>query len=727
MAPRVPDEIDVFTAPHSRMKELVNIYTQKMQCVDFRDGREVVSLLKDLDTTLCEFKSHESIENIFIMDQLKNRLKQRQISNTAVCECHNDNQLSDVVQLVRQGTQVREGSVGERITFGQQLQQAFGDFVNTFLPHMEEEEQVFQPLLVEYFEYDELKVLKEIVLKEHELVKEQGNVEKAQDPEAEKPETDGSVKDLRDLDWDLCTLTEPLNEHESQDCGLDFHPPPLPLPPEEPIFPPDHLDITQELSSSANTYYPELTHHSIHTQASCQVQPEYTHDKDIPFMHYAFNYQSSHFLHEDYQNQQCISFDNKGYDHTPLSECTTPPLSPLSSHTPILPTEVLVEIFKHLTPPDLCRCAQVCSSWNNAVFTPALWPAIYPVQWAQGIWESRDVGLCGALEDEAQKHQRGGGSIGKWDEDADVDESERGEESQESVQECGVMEGLVWFVLPRVGAGVSTLVVDAGRGISSRLLQQALLLCPNLVSFSAAHTSIDSYAFKGLWLHGALKKLRHLDLQGCEMVDDLALQYLALCVGQGNSHSTMPLPAPPCLEEEWIFEGGYCHCGYSGPAWPNMPCQGKNRGKKDAQGIMEYNLRSSHVDIEEIHCPSRGSGGWEMIMGDAFCKNSNQPYSFKHPTPQLASLNLSGCWRIRDKGLLACGDAGALLGLTFLDVSGCYQLTGRGLESVARVCPSLPPQQLWYCDDIMDGPFPTMANGCANLANPVRICCRGGQ
>lgn len=49
-----------------------------------------------------------------------------------------------VVQLVRQGTQVREGSVGERITFGQQLQQAFEGFVNTFLPHMEEEEQVFQ-------------------------------------------------------------------------------------------------------------------------------------------------------------------------------------------------------------------------------------------------------------------------------------------------------------------------------------------------------------------------------------------------------------------------------------------------------------------------------------------------------------------------------------------------------------------------------------------------------
>lgn len=54
-----------------------------------------------------------------------------------------------------------------------------------------------------------------------------------------------------------------------------------------------------------------------------------------------------------------------------------------------------------------------------------------------GIWESCDVGLCGALENEAQKV---GGSVGKWDEDADVDETERGEEYQEAVQECRVME-----------------------------------------------------------------------------------------------------------------------------------------------------------------------------------------------------------------------------------------------------------------------------------------------
>lgn len=194
---------------------------------------------------------------------------------------------------------------------------------------------------------------------------------------------------------------------------------------------------------------------------------------------------------------------------------------------------------------------------------------------------------------------------------------------------------------------------------------------------------------------------------------------MALCVGQGNPQSTVSLPAPPCLEE-WVYEGGCRRCGYSGPAWPNMPCQGRNRGKRNSQRPLGVHLNSSHIDIEEIYCPSRG---WEVMVEDAFCSSSMQPSS----RPLLVSLNLSGCWRIRDKGLLAFGAAGGLLGLTFLDVSGCYQLTGRGLEALARVCPALPAEKLWYCDDILDGPFPTTANGCANLANPVRICCRSGQ
>ncbi|MPC56683.1 F-box/LRR-repeat protein 5 [Portunus trituberculatus] len=272
-----------------------------------------------------------------------------------------------VVQLVRRGTQVRERSVGERITFGQQLQEAFQAFVNTFLPHMEEEEQVFQPMLVEYFDYEELKVLREIVLKEHELAKERWHMEKAQDLQEGQPETHSSVKDLRDLDWDLCSLTGTLDELEAQDGELGCLPPPLPLPPEQPPLPPDH---------------------SLHPHTPCHTLPHLTQEDS-----YSSPYpdpQTDNYLLSDYQD---LSFDSHTH-HIPTQDHSLS-LSPYSVTTaaataiaasPALPTDVLVEIFRYLTPPDLGRCAQVCSAWNSAVFSPTLWPAIFPVQWARGVY-----------------------------------------------------------------------------------------------------------------------------------------------------------------------------------------------------------------------------------------------------------------------------------------------------------------------------------------------------
>ncbi|XP_071517199.1 F-box/LRR-repeat protein 5-like isoform X1 [Panulirus ornatus] len=746
MAPRYPDEIDVFTGPHSRMKELVDIYTQKMQCVDFRDGPEVLSLLQDLDTTLYEFKSHESIENIFIMDELKNRLKQRQILNTAVCDCHNDNRLSDIVQLVRTGSQVRDRSIGERISFGLKLQEAFEEFVQNFLPHMEEEEQVFQPLLVEYFDYDELKILKEVVLKEHELVKERQCFEKAHE---EEPETSGIVKDLRDLDWDLCSLAEPFHNKK-----YDIH-----------------SEVVNEEESWIGSHDGLIHESTVHQSHSVYPEPS-------------------------------------TYDMTFLEK------SALSSHTfmgipaPGLPTEILVEIFQHLTPPDLGRCAQVCTSWNSAVFSPSLWNAVYPVQWARGIWKAQDVGLCHALEDAALARQSQ--SFSKWDEDADIDEAEE-ENDAEARREYFIFESLVNWVLPRVGQGVSTIVVDAGRGISSRLLHQALLLCPNLTSLSAAHTQIDCYSFKGLWLNGSLQKLRYLDLQGCEMIDDVALEYLAQCAQCSqcpaagtsecssrylNQYFEVPEDAHDynngyTKDESWTNSGeretfqysGYCNCwcaGVSSLQLTNLPWKNGKCHKEFSHYSIEYPCQivkkqsnvsrakakifkhpspeqnnmypftvqrtvvpsfpsfGSETDIEEICCRPKNSVSWDIVPGNIPCRKSAYPLA--KPTLngkqmlgncshhlQLISLNLSGCWQITDEGLLAMASVGILDNLRNCDVSGCYQLTGEGLEIFTNACPTLQPENLWYCDNIEDGPYPTLANGCANLCNPIKVCCRSGR
>lgn len=173
---------------------------------------------------------------------------------------------------------------------------------------------------MKYFEYEELKILKEIVLKEHELVKERQSQEKAQE---EEPETNRNVKVLRDLNLDLCSLWDP-----------------------------------------------------------CEAEGEY------------------HKLEDGFRDDCC---SKQGYDQVcvsptleipPQQEDYSPDLEPVTALS--VPTEILLEIFSYLSPAELGQCAQVCWAWNNAAFSPPLWKAIYPVQWARGkqFWISTDVRYC---------------------------------------------------------------------------------------------------------------------------------------------------------------------------------------------------------------------------------------------------------------------------------------------------------------------------------------------
>lgn len=57
--------------------------------------------------------------------------------------------------------------------FGSHLLTVISEFTEKFIPHMEEEEQIFQPLLMKYFAYEELRHLKEQVIQQHEMWKEQ--------------------------------------------------------------------------------------------------------------------------------------------------------------------------------------------------------------------------------------------------------------------------------------------------------------------------------------------------------------------------------------------------------------------------------------------------------------------------------------------------------------------------------------------------------------------------
>ncbi|KAL5013391.1 hypothetical protein ScPMuIL_007661 [Solemya velum] len=151
MATICPEEIDVFSIPHSRMKELVYKYLEMLPSTNFSDVVNMTTLLENLLITFREFKAHEQIENKYIMTKLKAKLRKLSIQNTAVCNCHSDNRLSEILSLLRDGYRTAEETAGDRVNFGLQLQRTLEDFTEKFLPHMEEEEEVFQPLLIKYF------------------------------------------------------------------------------------------------------------------------------------------------------------------------------------------------------------------------------------------------------------------------------------------------------------------------------------------------------------------------------------------------------------------------------------------------------------------------------------------------------------------------------------------------------------------------------------------------
>lgn len=64
------------------------------------------------------------------------------IHDSAVCNCHSDNRLSDILALVRDGYSCTNKSATERVNYGLKLQHALIEFTEKFLPHMKEEEEV---------------------------------------------------------------------------------------------------------------------------------------------------------------------------------------------------------------------------------------------------------------------------------------------------------------------------------------------------------------------------------------------------------------------------------------------------------------------------------------------------------------------------------------------------------------------------------------------------------
>ncbi|XP_075050783.1 F-box/LRR-repeat protein 5 isoform X2 [Mixophyes fleayi] len=686
MAP-FPDEVDVFTGPHWRMKQLVGRYCDKLSKTNFSNNNDFRALLQSLYETFKEFKMHEQIENECIIGLLQQR-------SQTVYNVHSDNKLSEMLVLFEKGLKNVKDEY-EQLNYAQQLKERLEAFTSDFIPHMKEEEEVFQPMLMEYFTYDELKDIKKMVIAQH------------------------------------CSQKDPT-----------------------------------ELLRGLSLW------------------------NEAEELHKVLKY----------------SVDEKAEEEK-IAQPTTTSISHL-------PPEVMLNIFSYLNAQELCRCSQVNSKWAQLAKTGSLWKHLYPVLWARGNWYNGaathldtepDEDWVSRRKDESRAYQ-------EWDEDADIDESEETEDDYSSSisvaqQEKAILHGLIHNILPFVGHSVKTLVLAYSSAVSSKMVRQILEFCPNLEHLDLMQADLSDSAFDECYF-GNCQNLRHVDLSGCDKITDVTLERLSLALGVLPSYRKRLLKC--CRNTKnaktWGSRGitnsmrtnhvqcigGQCGL-FSEEFWTNPnPCEGytfspiwilDSQNLADIEDAADWKYKntdglgvlamSSNMNGYSDGCCSRKpvpgirtSVAWQKqyqldaytYCGHSFCSAgaklrtiqalpessalckggkrttqsevtdslSGSAKSEPCPARVLQFLSLSGCHQITDRGLRALTLGGGLPYLEHLNLSGCLIITGSGLQELVSACPSLNDEHFYYCDNI-NGPHADTASGCQNLQCGFRACCRSGE
>ncbi|CAN9500228.1 unnamed protein product [Ophioblennius macclurei] len=689
MAP-FPDEVDVFTGPHWRMKQLVGLYCDKLSKTNFSNNSDFRSFLQSLCATFKEFKMHEQIENEYIIGLLQQRC-------CTVYNVHSDNKLSEMLSLFEKGLH-NVKSEYEQLNYAQQLKERLEAFTQDFLPHMKEEEEVFQPMLMQYFTYEELKDIKKQVMAQH------------------------------------------CSSQQQWTCASEM-----------------------------------LKGLSLWSQAE--------------ELHKAFKYAD----HEktDYELEK-----NRNS----------------SIHIFELPTEIVLRLFRYLSPDDLCRCSQVCSSWSELAKTGSLWRHLYPVRWARGDLYSGPPGELNQEPDEAwvTSRQNEGRAFQEWDEDADVDESDVSGRWEGSLAICTaqrekrLLNGIIQNLLPAVGPSVKSIILAYSSTVSSKMVRQILSLCPNVTHLDLTQTDVTDFAFDSWSSLGVCRSLEHLDLSGCEKITDYTLKKLSVGLGDLSLASCDDTPptrraklfknsqVPTVLVDErklrpvrrrqqalifkqgggrwgaactptqvWVLDasdladiedaaewghrggtplangkrlesqlvGSLCCCRRSGR-------RREHRTSSDASYLHQRYAAAGEGLCGHSACCApdvalRTLSGPQCELGAAgllrtTCSEAENRTDWPDAKRSLRFLSLSGCYQVTDLGLRMLSQHGGLPALEHLNLSGCLFITEVGLQELVTACPSLNDEHFYYCDNI-NGPHADTASGCQNLQCGFRACCRSGE
>ncbi|KAG9330455.1 hypothetical protein JZ751_024429 [Albula glossodonta] len=741
MAP-FPDEVDVFTGPHWRMKQLVGLYCEKLSKTNFSNNKDFRSFLQSLCATFTEFKMHEQIENEYIICLLQQR------SNT-VYNVHSDNKLSEMLSLFQRGLRNIKNEC-EQLNYAQQLKERLEDFTQDFLPHMKEEEEVraqcnalatlplgvtapfqcldmiedvcalvFQPMLMEYFTYEELKDIKKTVMAQH--CRQPGG-DGVGDCRCQRADSGAEVlKDLSFWSQEGLHRAYKYSVHEKADNG---EPQPRPAS----AGPALSLLLAPPLS-----YYPTPIHLLVqHRLAGPETR--FSSSGSLPLT-------ITTIIITEFKQLMWVC--NHKFEKSP-----EPPVSQL-------PPEVLLKVFQYLSPEDLCHCGQVCTSWAQLAKTGSLWRHLYPVRWARGEY-------CRGPPEEQQQEPDA-----EWVEsrEAGAGPTRSGMRTQTSTSRGGarrlpaisavqrekkLLNGIIQNLLPAVGPSVQSIVLAYSSALSSKMVRQILSLCPNLTHLDLTQTDVTDSAFDSWASLGACVTLEHLDLSGCEKITDLTLKRLSLALGDPGDLSPAPLGVwthpqlhlSPCGRS--VDGRPWCSgaapmapptSGASSPPPANTCCcrRSRRRGLRtnSASYWQQYSSGEGEARCGHSSCCSGSSGQAALrtispASGSGFrtkwqrrgrtrapdqtaaagsdcsaCRAaSRSPTWASVVLPNEAPPNSVPATHQGASGSRALSQRGGLPRLEHLNLSGCLFITESGLQELVSVCPVLNDEHFYYCDNI---------------------------
>lgn len=695
---------------------------------------DVQLLLDTLFRTFVEFKSHEQIENRFIMKQLRIKLKALSIKNTAVCNCHKDSRLKDILQLLQDG--LNKKTIADRINYGLQLKTSLEDFAKVFLPHMEEEEEVFQPLLQQVFSYEELCELRHRVIEQHLLLKECQLYEAAQlltatelarashdsPSSSDEDETKGSTVETKGSTMETkVTAFTSMSPTFHPEESVETAPPPCidDLPPEVLLHVFGYLD-PYALCQAAQTckgwsrlsLEPQLWTHILPIQwaqgdwSRLDHRPE---DSDIDDDIYDDD--------EDDEVSYMVIDDDADIDEscdTDAAEECCPAVQQILHEA-----HLLKGLVKHVLP-------QVGTAVRSLILANSR-------ALTNGLLDQM-LQMCPNLEC------------------LDITQTRISDAGLKSFGRSGSCCRLKRLVLSGcVNVGNATLVRLAIGLDDSGATTQHMVTTPHCTTRSATENccSVPREATEELLVE---------DDSDCLCLEYYRTYHKKLdknCRDDCERQSTLHQAYEESNNTDYSeAESGEFDLVYDNDSVPELALECAAVATDVALWATDYTTTSGqmHDDMSPYTLHSNSGENLTNIFPDndrakrdETNEYTNEFYdSFEkwnirdrpvalsnsyegHRQRALEYLDLSGCFQVTDLGIRALAGCGSFPLLQHLDFSGCLKLSAGPLTHLVRVCPALVHHQLFYCDNIIDGPFADTASGCRNLQCRNRVCCRSGR